>query len=137
MKYVLAIFSLIIISTGVFAQFGYKNSLETKEGIEIKYKVVHEKFFDNESPVQLRLKLKNTNDYSVNLNFEIEYQIDFTKKYQSGEITLEIPRKSAKTGKMHGLVFEINSTDKNVFDSDDAEWIFTIFEVERLKELEN
>lgn len=133
MKYVIAIFSLLIISITALAQFGYKNSLETIEGVEIKYKVVHEKFFDKESPVQLRLKLKNTNDYLINLNFEIEYQSDFTKKYQSGEISLEIPRKSAKTGKMHGLVFEINSTDKNVFNSDDAEWIFTNFEVKKIE----
>ncbi|MDD4149590.1 MAG: hypothetical protein PHE33_06135 [Bacteroidales bacterium] len=136
MKKYFLVLILIITSFAVQAQFGYKNSLEAIDGVEIKYKVVNEKMFDKSSPAQLRLKLKNTNDYDIKLNFEVEYQIDFTKKYQSGNIEIDIPRKSAKTGKMHGLVFEIKSNNKNIFKSDDAEWIFTTFEVEKIEELE-
>jgi len=135
MKKYFLVLILIITSFAVQAQFGYKNSLESIDGIEIKYKVVNEKMFDKSSPAQLRLKLKNTNDYDIKLNFEIEYQIDFTKKYQSGNIEIDIPRKSAKTGKMHGLVFEIKSNNKNIFNSDDKEWIFTTFEVKKIEEL--
>jgi len=128
------ILSLIsTISICSFAQFGYKNKLESVNGIEISYKIVHEKYFDKESPVQLRLKLKNTNNFNVNVNFEIQYQLDFTKKLNSGEVIIEIPRKSAKTGKMHELVFEINSNDPNIFKSEDAEWEFINFDVEEIE----
>ncbi|MDD2636280.1 MAG: hypothetical protein PHW82_12390 [Bacteroidales bacterium] len=124
---------LILITTTIVAnaQFGYKNSLDPIDGVEIKYKVVNEKLFDKSSPAQLRFKFKNTNEHDIKLNFEIEYQMDFTKKYQSGNIEIDIPKKAARTGKMHGMVFEIQSNDKNIFESDDAEWFFTIFEVEK------
>ncbi len=135
MKKYFLILILIITSTVANAQFGYKNSLDPIDGVEIKYKVVNEKFFDKSSPAQLRFKLKNTNEYDIKLNFEVEYQMGFTKKYQSGNIEIEIPKKSAKTGKMHGLVFEIESNDKNIFESEDAEWIFTKFEVEKIEKL--
>ncbi|MDD2387871.1 MAG: hypothetical protein PHP52_13930 [Bacteroidales bacterium] len=135
MKKYFLILVLIITSIAANAQFGYKNSLEPIDGVEIKYKVVNEKMFDKSSPAQLRFKFKNTNEYDIKLSFEVEYQIDFTKKYQSGNIEIEIPEKSAKTGKMHGMVFEIKSNDKNIFESDNAEWIFTKFAVEKIEKL--
>lgn len=131
MKKVILILVTFCITLSGFAQFGYKNKLKSVEGVEISYKIVHEKFFDKESPVQLRLKLKNTNDQDVNISFEIQYQFDLTKKYNSGKIEIDIPRKSAKTGKMHALAFEINSTDNKVFDAENAEWEFLEFEVKQ------
>ncbi len=128
------IFLSLFISLSAFAQFGYKYELKSIEGIEIKYKIVHEKFFDKDSPVQLRLKLKNTNEHDVNVNFEIEYQFDLTKKYKSGNIEIEIPAKAARTGKWHGLVFEIKSNNKEIFDNENAEWEFVIFEVKKMRE---
>jgi hypothetical protein len=133
MKKAIFIFFALVITLSSYAQFGYKHKLDPVGDVEISYKIVHEKFFDKESPVQLRLKLKNTNDYDLTLNFEIQYQFDLTKKYNSGEVEIEIPRKSAKTGKIHGLVFEINSTDPKVFESENAEWEFLKFNIEMIK----
>lgn len=131
MKKIVLIIVSLCITISSFAQFGYKNELETVNGVEIKYKIVHENFFDKSSPVQLRLKLKNTNNYDVNVNFEIQYQFDLIKKYNSGKIQLDIPSKSAKTGKMHALVFEINSTDTKIFNTEEAEWGFLEFIVNK------
>ncbi len=116
------------------AQFGYKDKLESKDGIEIGYKIVHTKHFDKESPAQLRLKLKNTNEYPVNLKFEIEYTTGMTKRYSSGGVEICFPSKTARTGKMHGLVFELNTTDVQIFSTDNAEWEFSIFDVVQIEE---
>jgi len=131
MKRTLIFITGLIISMSVFSQFGYKYKLDPIDGVEISYKIVHEKLFDKESPVQLRFKFKNTNEDDVKILFEIEYQFDLTKRYNSGEIEIDIPRKSAKTGKIHGLVFEIESNDTKVFESENANWEFIIFEVSK------
>lgn len=129
----LFIFS-ILISSALSAQFGYKNKLEQINGIEISYKVVNEKLFDKESPAQIRLKLKNTNEYPVNVKFKIEYSIGFTTSYNSGGVEICIPSKTARTGKMNGLVFELKTNDKNIFLSEDADWEFEKFEVEQIED---
>ncbi len=116
-----------------FAQFDYKNKIEPIDGVEIRYKIAHQNAFDKESPVQIRFKFKNTNDYDVKINFELEYQFDLIKRYNSGEIEIEIPRKTAKTGKMHGLVFEINTNDPNIFEKENAEWEFIKFDVQKIE----
>ena len=79
-KIILFTLSLIVCSAA-FAQFGYKHKLDTVNGVEISYKIVHAKHFDKESPAQLRIKLKNLNSHDVNVKFSIEYSIDFTVRF--------------------------------------------------------
>ncbi len=131
MKKFLFFLTSLILAISSFGQFGYKYKLEPVNGVEISYKIVHANFFDKSSPVQLRLKLKNTTDFDVNISFKIEYQFDLTKTFQSENLLIEIPRKSAKTGKFHGLIFEIDSDDPKVFDSDNADWEFIEFKVNK------
>lgn len=125
------LFLTILLFSGILAnaQCGYKNQLETKNGINVNYKVVHEKHFEKDSPAQLRLKLKNTNDYPVLIRFKIEYSTGYTTSYTSEGIEVCIPKKSAKAGKLHGLVFELKTNDIEIFSKEDAEWVFTMFEV--------
>ncbi|MCK9254515.1 MAG: hypothetical protein GX793_02985 [Bacteroidales bacterium] len=120
-----------LINYSSFAQFNYKNKLENKNGIEISYKIVHSKFFNKESPAQIRLKFKNTNDYPANIKFEIEYSTGFTHRYKSEIIEICIPAKSTKAGKPSGLVFELKTNDINIFNNEDSEWEFTRFDVEK------
>ncbi len=134
MRAILLISAFLLTTSVMNAQFGYKNKMEASNGIEISYKVVHEKYFDKESPAQIRLKLKNTNEYPVNLKFEIEYSTDLTKKYKSGDVEICIPAKTARTGKMNGLVFELNTSDTGIFSSDNAEWEFIRFDVEQIED---
>jgi hypothetical protein len=137
MKSSLLILGLSILSFVANAQFGYKDTLPVNSGIEISYKVVNSKLFDKNSPAQIRLKLKNTNEYAVNVKFEIEYSVDLTKSYSSGGLEICIPVKTARTGKMSGLVFELNTTDKEIFEAENAEWEFLRFDVEQIENCEN
>lgn len=116
----------------VFAQYVYKNELPTVNGIEIKYKVIHSKLFDKTSPVQLRIKLKNTNDFDASINLQVEYSTGFTQKFRSENFDICIPKNSVRKGKVNGLVFELNSSDKDIFLSEDTEWEFVKFEVEQV-----
>lgn len=130
-KSVLFVISLVVCST-VFAQFGYKHKLEPVNGVEISYKIVHAKHFDKESPAQLRIKLKNTNSYDVSIKLSIEYSTDFTKKYSSGGVETCIAAGSSKAGTISGLAFELNTNDIKIFDSENAEWEFSLFNVEQI-----
>lgn len=114
-----------------YSQAFYKNEIKSKDGIEIKYKINHTKMFDKNSPVKLSLKLKNTNNYDVNLGFEIEYSTGFTTRYKSGNVDICIPGRMTRKGKANGLAFELNTNDKDIFSSDDTEWEFTKFDIKQ------
>ncbi|MDR2010505.1 MAG: hypothetical protein LBQ22_08480 [Bacteroidales bacterium] len=122
---------LILLSfNGVFAQIGYKYQLSSQDGIDVKYKIVQSK---KESPVQLCLRLKNNNEYDVNLKLNLEYSTGFTTKYQSGELEVCIPKKYVKKGKSSGLAFELNSSDKELFSSGKADLELIKFEIEQIE----
>ncbi|HNY44036.1 MAG: hypothetical protein ACOX0V_10785 [Bacteroidales bacterium] len=129
---ILTIFG-ILISYCSYSQFNYKDTLETKDGIEISYKIVNAKCNDKNSPAQIHLRLKNTNDYPTNIKFEIEYSTGFTQRYKSELIETCIPPKSTKAGRASGLVFELKTNDVDIFKNEDSEWEFTIFEVEKVE----
>ncbi|MDD3740381.1 MAG: hypothetical protein PHH30_04000 [Bacteroidales bacterium] len=129
MKKSLLLSILLILGILTNAQCAYKNQLETKNGVNVYYKVVHEKHFKKDSPAQLRLKFKNTNDYPVIIRFKIEYSTGYTTRYTSEGIEVCIPKKSVKAGKLHGLVFELKTNDIEIFSKEDAEWEFSMFEV--------
>jgi hypothetical protein len=133
-SYILIIFALFYNTSN--GQLFYKNKLEPRDGIEIKYKVRHVKMFDKNSPVMLCLKLTNTNDSDVNLKFEVEYSTGFTTKYKSGEVDICIPKNMTRRGKARGLAFELNSTDKNILASEDIEWEFTTLKIDKIEKCE-
>ncbi|HOZ31038.1 MAG TPA: hypothetical protein PLL66_08990 [Bacteroidales bacterium] len=128
MKKLLCLSVFIITAIITYGQFGYKDHIEKIDGIDIGYKVVHEKHFDKDSPAQIRLKIKNNLAYSVTIRFKIEYSTGFTTSYTSEGIEVCIPNGSAKFGKMHGLVFELKTNDIEIFSKEDAEWEFSMFE---------
>jgi hypothetical protein len=130
-KIILFTLSLIVCSAA-FAQFGYKHKLDTVNGVEISYKIVHAKHFDKESSAQLRIKLKNLNSHDVNVKFSIEYSIDFTKKYNSGGVEICIAAGTSKAGTISGLAFELNTNDIKIFEGENAEWEFIRFDVEQI-----
>lgn len=134
MKTLASIILFSIISTASFAQFGYKNKLEPVNGVERSYKIVHEKHSDKSSPAQIRLKLKNTNDFDVNIKLEIEYRTGLTERFNSGSIEICIQKKSTKAGKISGLVFELKTNDIEIFNGENAEWEFTHFDVEQIED---
>ena len=121
---------ILFVSSPIFSQFGYKQKLDSaKNGIEISYKVVRSKKFDKNSPLELRFKFKNTNDFDLSVHFKIEYRKGFTERKTSSPYALCLKKHQSKYGRVHGLAFEIDSKNIKVFENDEMEWEFINFYV--------
>ena len=121
--------SIMLISVSAFAQFGYKHKLDPNSGLEIKYKYAHEKIFNKNSPLNLRIKIKNTNNYDVNLSFIVIYEKGIATQFESELISIDIKSGRARTGKWHGLNFETGYNSEEKLKSDEFTWHFDTFEV--------
>jgi len=118
------------------AQFGYKNEYEAIDGVEISYKWSQSKWWKKSSPKQLRFKMENTNDYKVNIKFELVYLLDHVVKFQSGTLEAEIKAGKALSGKLNGFYFESPEISNKQLESEKFDWEFLFFEVTPLKENE-
>lgn len=134
---ILSVFALCLFSTAANAQFGYKNDYKTIDGVEISYKWSQSKWWKKSSPKQLRFKMKNTNDYKVNVKFELVYLLDHVVKFQSGTLESEIKAGKALSGKLNGFYFESPDISNKQLESEKFEWEFLFFEVIPLKENES
>lgn len=132
-KIIVIIFiSIFAFNLSAKAQFGYKNEYKTIEGIQISYKWSHSQWWKKESPLQLRFKIKNTNNYKVSSKFELVYMLDHVVKFQSGELESEIKSGKSLIGKINGFYFETKKLKNSEILSDDFEWDFLSFEVSKL-----
>lgn len=134
-KVFLILLSIIIFSfigNKAFAQFGYKNVHDTIDGVAISYKWSHSKCLNKSSPLQLRLKIKNTNDYDVKINFELAYLLDHIVKFKSGEQETVIKSGRARSGKLNGFYFQTDKLSNEEIESEKFEWDFLKFEVNKI-----
>jgi hypothetical protein len=134
MKKLFLIICLSFIASLTYSQIFYKNQLETIEGVEIKYRFAKPSFFNKDNPLSLRFKLKNTNDHHVTVSFEVVYYLNIVDKFESGLIEICIPRKSARTGRMHGLSFEMNINNPDIFEEDGNNWELETFDVKKIED---
>lgn len=129
-----AVLTLILaFSTGIHetnAQRRYTDH-STVEGIEIQYRWGNSKFFDKSSPLELRLKIKNTNSYPVNVTYDIEFYMGAVLKETSDETELCINPKLAKTGRINGMFYRSNSLRNSEIESEEFSWEITNLEIER------
>lgn len=130
-KYFIFVFSLALICISAKAQFGYKENYKTTEGIHINYKWTHSKFLNKQSPLQLRLKIKNTNDYDVDMSFQVAYLIRHIVQFTSPEIEICIPAGRARTGKWHGLYFQAEEVSNDTIRSDVFDWELLELEISK------
>jgi hypothetical protein len=132
--FVFAVSTLILaFSAGIHeadAQRGYIDH-STVEGVEIQYRWANSKFFDKSSPLELRLKIKNTNSYPVNVIYDIEFYMGAILKETSEETELCINPKLAKTGRINGMFYRSNSLRNSDIESDEFSWEITNLEIER------
>jgi hypothetical protein len=131
------IFVFCLFSSAANAQFGYKNDYETIEGVEISYKWAQSKWWKKSSPKQLRFKMENTNEYKVQVKFELVYLLDHVVKFQSGTLEAEIKAGKALSGKLNGFYFESPDVPNKQLESEKFEWEFLFFEVIPQKENES
>jgi hypothetical protein len=94
-------------ATAASAQTKYELK-ETVEGVEYSFKWSKSSFFKKNSPPQLRIKIKNNNEYPVLYSFGIDL---FVKGKTKGEVLPEqypIRAKQTKAGKTNGHYYEFN-----------------------------
>lgn len=138
MKKSLKIFIIVFIS-GIslesYSQLFYKNELPSEDGVEINYRFAKEKFLKKDSPQTIRFKLKNTNDYDVNVKLELIYHLNIIDRYESGLVEICIPSNRSRKGR-HGLMFEVLVDNPEDFENDENFWELETFEVEEVPECE-
>ncbi|MFO7878977.1 MAG: hypothetical protein ACQES0_02165 [Bacteroidota bacterium] len=135
-KFIIILLCFVMFGKASQAQFGYKHVYDTIDGVAISYKWAHSKWLKKSSPLQLRFKMKNTNDYDVKIEFELAYMLNHIVKFESGELESEIKDGRAITGKLNGFYFETDKLSNEELKSDEFSWDFVKYEVTPLKEEE-
>lgn len=133
MKKIIILILSLLSTAYLFTQNKFITLAETTNNIEVSYKISHLNFFDKNSPAVMIFKLKNNNSFDVQVSLQIEYHIGISKKYKSEIVNVCIPSGRIIGGRMHGLMFELKTTDLNIFDSEENEWFFSIFKVEQIE----
>ncbi len=116
------------------AQFGYKNVYDTIDGVSVSYKWSHSKWWNKSSPLQLRFKIKNTNEYPVKIDFELVYMLDYIVKFKSGEMEKKLNAGRTISGKLNGFYFESENLTNEEMESEDFSWDFLHFDVTKTDE---
>jgi len=132
MKYLLIIVLAFFITNFSFAQIlkNKENPIKT-EGLEICYKWKPSKFFNKKSPLQLNVKVKNTNNYCVKISLKVSYFKSGILQEESDTVTNCInPLKTAGGGKK-GLNFSAGNFTNDEIRSED--FSFEIIPLEIIK----
>ncbi len=133
MKRVFIISILIGFTTAIFPQKGFVSYLEPSfKNIDVRYKITNLNFFNKNSPAVIILKLKNNNKFDVQVDIQIEYHFGIKSRYKSEKVSVCIPAGRIVGGRMHGLSFELKTSDTKIFENEENEWFFSVFEVEKI-----
>ncbi|MFO7923718.1 MAG: hypothetical protein R6U58_08515 [Bacteroidales bacterium] len=123
--FVFTIFLLLFSAAGTVhiseAQVRYIDH-STVEGVDIQYRWVHSTWIDRSSPLELRLKIKNNNDYPVEVSYVIEFFMGPMLEERSDTTRLCINRKLAKTGRINGMYYQSNKLTNEEIESDEFIW---------------
>ena len=105
----------------------------TKDGVTFQYRWVNSKWLDKNSPLELRLKIKNDNDYPVSVSYGVEFYMGPVME-ESSEITeLCINRKLAKTGRLNGMYYQSAKLNNEQLQSKDFYWEISDLEIEKVE----
>lgn len=103
---------LILISLSVYSQQKeVKSDMLSLNGVEFWHKWKSSKC-SKKTPVQLNVKVKNTNTYSVKVELQINYFQSGILKEQSDTISLCLNPNQTKQGSKNGLNFSSGSFTK-------------------------
>ncbi len=131
-----AILALIFLLFGtgheLLAQRSYvDHSIE--EGVSIQYRWANSRWLDKTSPLELRLKIKNNNDYPVNVTFEIDFFMGPMVEESSDLTELCINPRIAKTGRLNGMYYQSGKLNNEQLESDSFSWEIRDLEIERVE----
>jgi hypothetical protein len=132
--FMFAIFSLLfVLLTGSHETSAQRRYVDhsTVNGVAIQYRWANTKFFDKSSPLELRLKIKNNNDYPVSVSYDIEFFMGPVLKETSDVTELCINPKLAKTGRLNGMYYRSTTLGTRDIESKEFNWEITNLEIER------
>lgn len=125
MKNLIVLFALMLFAfsgtTSLAQDTPYLQKM-TEEGVEIDYKWSHTRLFNKNSPLELRLRIKNTNEHAVKIVFSVDFYMKLKLTESSEDVELCILPGKWKTGRTNGVYFQpANLTNKQIR-SDDFHW---------------
>ncbi|MDZ4751157.1 MAG: hypothetical protein SGI87_06040 [Flavobacteriales bacterium] len=100
---------LLFLSFGVFGQKKYEKK-ETVEGVGFYTKWAKSNFFKKDSAPQLRIMVKNTNDFPVNYTFAMDLFLNGKHSQSIIPETFKIGAKRTKQGKVNGHYYDVGMT---------------------------
>ena len=103
------------------------------EGVSIEYRWANSKWLDRNSPLELRLKIKNNNDYPVEVSYEIEFYMGPLLEESSDLTELCISPKLAKTGRINGMYYQSDRLSNEQLESDEFIWEISDLEIKKVE----
>ena len=132
----ITVFTLIFIISGSYQEaFGQSRYVDhsTEEGVSIQYRWANSKWLDKSSPLELRLKIKNNNDYPVEINYAIDFYMGPVHEESSDVTELCINPKLAKTGRINGMYYQSSRLSNQQLESDAFIWEIRDLEIDRVE----
>jgi hypothetical protein len=134
-----------IITASVFTIcffFGFTNDAQsqrrfvdhsTVDGVDIQYRWANSKWLDKNSPLELRLKIKNNNSYPVRVSYEIEFYMGPMMEESSDLTELCINPKLARTGRINGMYYRSARLSNSQIESEDFTWEINDLTIEEVE----
>lgn len=123
---------LIISGNDALAQRRYVDH-STVDGISIQYRWANSKWLDKNSRLELRLKIKNNNDYPVEVSYEIDFLMGPMVKESSDVTNICISPKLARTGRLNGMYYQSSRLNNKDIESDEFSWEIRDLEIEQVE----
>ncbi|MEA3443338.1 MAG: hypothetical protein U9R19_01280 [Bacteroidota bacterium] len=124
-----------ILALGVFmqssAQADYEMCYE-KDSLIISAKWVNSKFFDKESPLELRLKIENKKSLAIEFSYEIMLYMDNVLREKTKD-RFYIKAGKIKTGKLNGVRFIPTTLNNEEITSKSFSWEISIGKITEYK----
>jgi hypothetical protein len=131
--FVFSIFFLLSVTScsgqGILAQRFVDHS--TVDGVEIQYRWANETR-DKNSPLELRLKIKNNNSYPVQVSYDIEFYMGPMLEESSELTELCINPKLARTGRINGMFYRSTKLTNEQIESKDFSWEINDLTIEKV-----
>ena len=105
----------------------------TVEGVSIQYRWAHSNWLDRSSPLELRLKIKNNNDYPIEISYVIDFYMGPVHEESSDVTELCINPKLAKTGRINGMYYQSSRLSNQQLESDAFIWEIRDLEIDRVE----
>lgn len=109
----LLMFVFLFSFQGLSAQNPWLPLME-KDGITIDYRWSNEKPFDRNSQLELRLRIRNTNDFNALLNFSVDFYLGPLLEESSDDVELCLQPGRTIMGRLNGVYFRTTLTNEQI-----------------------